>query len=99
MAGDRRGRSGRPFEREKARIKATATHCERCGKPISAVFEWPHPNCVTVGHIVQLEYGGLPYDPSNLRAECIKCNSGEGARMTNAKRADRDYTSYENGDW
>lgn len=96
----RPGRGGRPFEREKSRIKATATYCERpgCGKPISAVFPWPDPRCVTVGHIVPLAYGGDPLDPDNLRAECLACNTAEGARMTNAARSGK-LDSYENGDW
>ena len=94
----RQGRGGRPYEREKARIKEYADQCERCGKPISAEYTWPHPNSVTVGHIFPLDMGGDPLDPDNLRAECIACNMGEGARMSNDKRAGRT-GSYENTNW
>jgi 5-methylcytosine-specific restriction endonuclease McrA len=91
-----RGRSGRAFLRHKKQIQDEATHCERCGKPISSMYKWPDPRSVTVGHILPLEYGGDPDDRGNLRAECIACNTSEGARMTN-NRSDR--ISYENGNW
>lgn len=91
-----RGRHGRAFTAHKRRIQDEATHCERCGTPISGQYKWPDKRCVTIGHIVPLEYGGDPDDPNNLRAECIRCNMGEGARMTNNRNH---RTSYENRNW
>lgn len=98
----RRGRSGRPWERAKARIKADATNCGKCGKSISAEYTWPHPRSVTVGHILPLDHGGESLDPDNLQAECIACNMSEGARMTNNKRGNKDHSNgsgYANPNW
>jgi len=34
-----------------------------------------------VDHIHPLAFGGAPYDPSNLRASCAKCNSGRSNKL------------------
>lgn len=81
-----RGRSGAIWRRVTAPIRANATECWRCGKWLDPDLAWPHPHSVTIGHIIALEDGGAPEDPSNLAAECIQCNMGDGARRTNAKR-------------
>jgi 5-methylcytosine-specific restriction endonuclease McrA len=49
------------------------------------------PGCLgratEVDHITPLDAGGDPYDPSNLRAACSRCNRRMGSRYTNTQRA------------
>jgi 5-methylcytosine-specific restriction endonuclease McrA len=48
------------------------------------------PRCTsvatTVDHIRELHAGGAAYDPANLRAACLHCNSSRGASYGNATR-------------
>jgi 5-methylcytosine-specific restriction endonuclease McrA len=48
------------------------------------------PRCTTVAtevdHIRELDGGGAPFDPANLRAACKPCNSSRGASYGNARR-------------
>lgn len=80
-------RGTRAYRLAVANLKAQgATYCWRgCGTWISPEYSWPHPNCITLGHLMALEDGGHPTDPENHRAECMKCNSGDGAKRTHAK--------------
>lgn len=67
-------------------------YCWRgCGRFLRADIRDPkHPQFMTLGHIVALEDDpSLFYQPSNHMPECAKCNYGDGARRTNAKRAGR----------
>lgn len=99
---DRRGRAGRPWERAKAHIKATATHCAKCGGILHPELKWPHPMSTSIGHQTPLAHGGDPLDLNNLAAEHLTCNVAEGARMTNRQRQGVPYsqrTSYTNDDW
>lgn len=52
------------------------------------------PRCTgtatTVDHIVPLIQGGARLDPANLRAACLRCNSGKG----NADREPRSQRWY-----
>jgi 5-methylcytosine-specific restriction endonuclease McrA len=95
----RRGRGGRPYERAKARIKELAEYCMKCGKAISSDYRWPHPNSVTVGHIIPLALGGQPLDPDNLQPECIRCNSGEGTAISQQLHGKHKTASYINNEW
>ncbi|GAA1787968.1 hypothetical protein GCM10009748_23140 [Agromyces lapidis] len=63
-------------------------YCWRgCGTYLYANAPWPHPQCMTLGHIIALEDDpSLFYEASNHAPECIKCNMGDGARRTNRKR-------------
>ena len=105
--GAGRGRSGRPWERIKARIQANTTNCWRCGVELDGItYKWPHPLSVTVGHIIALEdckaAGIDPEDESNLAGECVRCNMGDGARRTNRKRQghiNAEPVSYRNDRW
>lgn len=69
----------------------------KCGKPINAIYKWPHPNSVTIGHIIPLALGGKPLDMNNLQPECIKCNSGEGNAIHN--RLQTKHTNWINDKW
>lgn len=63
-------------------------YCWRgCGTYLYTNAPWPHPQCMTLGHIIAYEDDpSLFYEPSNHAPECIKCNMGDGARRTNRKR-------------
>lgn len=85
----RRGRSGRPFEREKARCYATETICRKCGRPVDMTLPYKDPVTGKVnnmsksyGHTTELDAGGHPY-VGNL--EHLHCNTKAGAEYGNAK--------------
>jgi hypothetical protein len=89
----RRGRSGRPYERAKARVFATETHCARCGRWVDKAL--PHRDPVTgrvniwsktFGHTTELDAGGHPL---HGHLEHLHCNVVAGAEYGNAKRARR----------
>ncbi len=44
---------------------------------------------LTLDHVVALIDGGAPFDPANTRVLCRSRNSANGARLVNARRADR----------
>ena len=71
--------------------------CWRCGKELWAEAPKGHPKSITLGHYTALEDDGNVLDPANHGPECMKCNYGDGARRTNAKRSGRGAgTSYRN---
>ena len=41
---------------------------------------------MTLGHILDVDAGGAPYDPRNYGPQCVPCNMAGGADITNAKR-------------
>jgi hypothetical protein len=46
---------------------------------------------LTLDHVQALIDGGAPFDPANTRVLCRSRNSANGARLVNARRADRGY--------
>jgi hypothetical protein len=44
---------------------------------------------LTLDHVLALIAGGAPFDPANTRVLCRSRNSANGARLVNARRADR----------
>ncbi len=46
---------------------------------------------LTLDHVLALIDGGAPFDPANTRVLCRSRNSANGARLVNARRADRGY--------
>ena len=44
---------------------------------------------LTLDHVRALIEGGAPFDPDNTRVLCRSRNSANGARLVNARRADR----------
>jgi len=88
----RRGRSGRPLERAKARVYATETHCCRCGEPVDKTLPYRDPITGKVNrdsksfeHLTELDTGaGDPYDGHLAH---LRCNTSAGAKYGNAKRA------------
>ena len=86
----RRGRSGRPLEREKRRVYATETSCQKCGQPVDMTLPYRDPITGKVnrmsksyGHGTELDAGGHPYQG---HLEHLSCNSSAGASYGNAKR-------------
>lgn len=86
----RRGRGGRPFERLKAHVYATETHCRKCGKPVDLTLPHRDPYTgkvniwsKTIGHPTELDAGGHPYEG---HLEHWHCNTSAGATYGNKKR-------------
>ena len=80
---------GRTYQRAKAELKARGdAYCWRgCGTYLLADAPYRHPQHMTLGHYTAREDGGPLYDPHNYGPECAPCNSSDGARRTNNKRA------------
>jgi 5-methylcytosine-specific restriction endonuclease McrA len=69
----RRGRSGRPWQRvRKLVLERDAYRCQIGIKGCTVT-------ATVVDHIVPLAAGGEPLDPSNLRAACRSCNGSRHA--------------------
>lgn len=87
MAGKNVGRSGRRYRSLKAQIRATETHCFRCGQPI----DWSIPYRDAEGN-VNLASGSVEHkqtrsghldlaeDRGNLGASHLDCNLKAGDR-------------------
>lgn len=87
----RRGRSGRPLQRAKARVYEEETHCCRCGQWVDKSLPYKDPVTGKVNiwsksfeHLIELDRGGDPYDGHLAH---VHCNTSEGARYVNAKRS------------
>ena len=85
----RRGRSGRPLQRAKARVYATETHCRKCGQPVDMDLPYQDPDTGKVnvwsksyGHTTELDANGHPYAGG---LEHLHCNSSAGAIYRNLK--------------
>lgn len=90
----RRGRSGRPLERAKARVYATETHCWRCGRWVDKTLPYRDPITGRVntmsksfGHVDELDIEST--EPLNGHLEHLDCNVRAGAAYGNAKRSSR----------
>lgn len=89
----RRGRGGRPLEREKARVYATETRCRKCGHPVDMSLPYRDPVTGKVnrlsksyGHETELDADGHPY---RGHLEHLRCNVSAGATYGNRKRGRR----------
>lgn len=82
------------------RLKATATHCGKCGGELYPDLKWPHPWSTSGGHILPVDqYPQLADDPTNAQAEHLRCNTADGARIANEKRTDNGRRSYRSRIW
>lgn len=81
MVSRGRGRSGRPWRRVVAQVRATCTTCWLCGQPIDMSLPPNHRMSFTVDHVIPLSKGGDPLDLTNLRAAHRAHNSARGARL------------------
>ncbi|MBB0232913.1 HNH endonuclease [Streptomyces calidiresistens] len=79
----RRGRSGRPLARAKARLRREGANvCWRCGGGIDLDLPPNHPMAWTLDHKVPLSRGGDALDPANHAEAHRRCNSAAGNRVT-----------------
>lgn len=79
----RRGRSGRPLARAKARLKREGTHiCWRCGHRIDLTLDVRDAMSWTLDHAIPLSLRpDLALDPTNHREAHRRCNSARGNRL------------------
>lgn len=54
--------------------------CPKCHKPVLSTQSWD------VGHMQDIDDGGVVLDLSNTTPEHSSCNRADGARITNAKK-------------
>jgi 5-methylcytosine-specific restriction endonuclease McrA len=54
--------------------------CYLCGQPIEFGLRRNHPRGPSVDHIVALDNGGAPFDPTNLAPAHFGCNGAKAAR-------------------
>lgn len=62
------------YEKARAQILKTQTHCGICGKPVDHSYKYPHPLSPTVDHIIPVSLGGHPSDLDNLQLAHRCCN-------------------------
>lgn len=61
--------------------------CQLCGEPIDPHAPPKSPRSATVDHIVAVLDGGSWYNPANLRAAHLRCNSDRANRGRAARPA------------
>ena len=99
------GRTTYAWKQIVKRLRETATHCAKCGYALNNDLKWPHPYSTTGGHIKSWhDHPELRDDPSNAQAEHLRCNTREGAEMTNRRTRGRRVSrsnaqSYTNPNW
>lgn len=71
----RRGRSGRPYERLKAKVFAEETHCWVCGDYVDQTLWYQHALARSLDHVTPLSRGGHPLDRANARLAHKRCNT------------------------
>jgi 5-methylcytosine-specific restriction endonuclease McrA len=76
------GRSGRPYRRVRAELKAKQLPCHICGKPIDYTLPGTEPMSFAMDHVVPLAFGGHPLAMSNVRASHRRCNAAKGTKAT-----------------
>ena len=73
-----RGRTGRPYRRLKAKLKAAGAPCWVCGSPIDLSLPWWDPWSHTVDHLRPLTLDGDPLDEANVASAHRRCNQVRG---------------------
>jgi hypothetical protein len=88
----RRGRGGRKWRRLVKELCPPGSVCCICGGakgPILFGLRHNHPLGPSLDHIVDLQFGGHPTDPRNLRPAHFGCNAGKrvkpGPRSTSPR--------------
>ena len=117
--GYRKHAKGSTYERLRRVFLAGKTNCEcGCGQPFVVDAPCTHPRCLkrgtgcmfhpqypTVQHTQHLIDGGPSLDVSTWQAWASACNTGDGARVGNARRGrrqaqgDAETRAYTNLDW
>lgn len=77
---DRRGRSGRAWQRLRDNLKAQRSPCWLCQQPIDYDLAWPDVRSFSADHVrPRSTFPEGAEDPSNLRAAHLGCNSSRHA--------------------
>lgn len=77
-----KGRTGRPWRRAAAKVKASSNVCWICGHQIDLLLPAKDPMSFTVDHVVPVSRGGPLRDVRYLRPAHRRCNSRRGNRVT-----------------
>ena len=82
-----KGRTGRPWRRLAATVRARAAAgepCWLCGHPIDLTLPARHPRAFSVDHVTSLAAGGAPRDLANCAPAHLGCNArkGDGTRRS-----------------
>ena len=86
MATPRHDQNGHRRRELRARIKATATHCGLCGRPLRPDLPWPHDLSTVIDEDLPRSRGGSPLDPANTSALHNACNRWKSTMtLTEAK--------------
>ncbi|MDA3624268.1 HNH endonuclease signature motif containing protein [Saccharopolyspora sp. WRP15-2] len=75
-----KGRSGRPYRRLRAELKAQGLPCWLCGQLIDYDLPYPDPWSFSVDHVRPVSKGGASVDPDNCRPAHLQCNQRKGDR-------------------
>ena len=75
-----KGRSGRPYRRARAALKAKRLPCHICGQAIDYTLPPTDPRCFVLDHVQSMKYGGDPLDPRNHAAAHRICNGRKGTK-------------------
>jgi hypothetical protein len=84
-----------PYKRARANLAAQGLPCWICRNPIDYTLRWPNPWSFTADHALELDAGGDPNDPANLRPSHARCNIRRG----NYYRQGRDTRRPPERDW
>lgn len=91
------GRSGRPWRRAQAVVRAQVRDhhrpCHLCGHPIDLTLPATHRQSFTVDHLDPLALGGPPRDLDRLAPAHRSCNSRRGTTTVEHHHATRTSTS------
>lgn len=91
------GRSGRPWRRAQAAIRAQVRDhgapCHLCGHPIDLALSPLHRDSFTVDHLDALALGGAPRNLDRLAPAHRSCNSRRGTVAVEAYQSSRTATS------
>jgi 5-methylcytosine-specific restriction endonuclease McrA len=86
-----RGRSGRPYERLKARVFAEETHCWLCGRWVDQSLPPRTRWSRSLDHVISLDAGGDPLARTNARLAHLCCNSSKGGRKWGVSRSSQEW--------
>jgi hypothetical protein len=66
------------YRRARRDLATLGLPCWICHRAIDYTLRWPNPWSYTADHAVELDRGGDPNDPANLRPSHARCNIVRG---------------------